>query len=88
MAVILTKKGAIIAGQLEVDFSYLREQELVQAERRDETSPWFWEVKYDSEIVVDGLNLKFHVKWPQGGGEVQGQTAQIPLVAVFKPGTA
>ena len=84
----LTQKGAIIVGELEVDLSYLKDQELVQEQRRADKSPKYWRVDYDLEMVVEGLNLKFHVRWPQGGGEVQGKTGQIPLTAVFKPGTA
>ncbi|KAJ5741976.1 hypothetical protein N7533_011385 [Penicillium manginii] len=70
-----------------VDMSFLRDQGLVQARQRVATSPWYWLVEYDLVMEIQGLNLKFYVKWPRGG-EMQGQAGQIPIAAAFKPGTA
>jgi hypothetical protein len=81
------EKGAVVAGEIEVDLSDLREQGLVAAQRYDENSPWYWRVDYDLVMEVEGLNLKFYVRWPREGG-VYGQPGRISLVAAFRPGTA
>lgn len=57
------------------------------AQRYDERSPWYWEVKYDLVMEVEGLNLTFYVRWPREG-DVYGQPGRISLAAAFRPGTA
>lgn len=76
-----------MAGRIEVDMSFLRDQGRIQSKQRSANSPRYWEVQYDLVMEVQGLNLKFYVKWPRGG-EIRGEAGQISIAAAFKPGTA
>lgn len=96
--------GAERAGFIDVDMTYLKDQQYhsITLSEPSEISAHFgksnkkyWRVEFDLVMILDGRNLRFEARWPPAERVVQfGQaqsvqaSKQICIAAAFKPGTA
>jgi hypothetical protein len=94
-------KGAELAGSIEVDMTFLKDQGLIQPKlpsvwsRHLGSKKCHWEVTFDLVMIVDGRNLRYEARWPSSKDpeaaihqqSVQGK-GRICIAAAFKPGTA
>jgi len=94
-------KGAELAGSIEVDMTFLKDQRLIKPKppsywsKHSGSGVCHWEVTFDLVMIVDGRNLRYEARWPSlkdpeaaiHQQSVQGE-GQICIAAAFKPGTA
>ena len=91
---------AELAGSIEVDMTFLKDNNLIELQAPSEwskpgTKDKYYAVEFDLVMIVDGRNLRYEARWPptlkdQPPPEQQTtvKAHQISIAANFRPGTA
>lgn len=90
---------AEIAGKIEVDMTFLRDdghiEPVLPSEFSIKSRAPYWAVEFDLVMVVEGRSLHYEARWPPSGDEMRASQpqkvhahGQVSIAAAFKPGTA
>ena len=80
------KPGAEVTGHIESDLTFLKHKGMIKAQAFTQGKMPYWKITATLVITVDGLNLRYEVRWPSEDGELQG-VGQTCIAAAFVPAT-
>jgi hypothetical protein len=90
---------AELAGAIEVDMTFLRDQGHINVVYPSQWSAkpgeknGYYAVEFDLVMIIDGRNLKYEARWPPTVGDTPPlnqhvrASGQVCIAAAFKPGT-